>query len=198
VGFPNNLLDSDERIVMHLRPHWKTLVVPVLWLIGIGVLTGAMLAFVDNSTIRTPLLLVAVGLLIWLVVVPILRWFTTHFVLTTHRVMTRKGILRREGRDVPLTRVNDVSFSHTIIERMLGAGTLVVESAGERGQVVLRDIPHCEVVQARLYALVEEDAERRAALHHTPPPSAPHPGVTPPEHHQYPTGGEGHAGPFSS
>jgi hypothetical protein len=46
---------------------------------------------------------------------------------------------------------------------MLGCGTLVVESAGERGQVVLRDIPRVETVQGTLYRLVEEDSERRGS-----------------------------------
>lgn len=170
MGFPNNLLDEDEHVVMHVHPHWKTLFVPVLWLLVIGAITGVIIAKFDNSTVRLIVVGLALILLLWLTVVPFLRWMTTHFVLTTHRVMTREGILNRVGRDVPLARINDVSFQHTIIERMLGAGTLVVESAGERGQVVLLDVPHAEKVQSRLYRLVEDDAERRAALHRTPAP----------------------------
>lgn len=187
MGFPNNLLDEDERIAMHLHPHWKTLFMPVLWLLIIGGVVGLVLAKFDNSIV---LLIVGVlGLLAiaYLTVLPVLRWMTTHFVLTTHRVMTRKGILKREGRDVPLGRINDVSFSHTIIERVLGAGTLVVESAGERGQVVLRDVPRAEAVQSRLYRLVEDDAERRAAMHHTPPAG---PQNYPPQQYGQPPAGQ--------
>jgi Bacterial PH domain len=62
-------------------------------------------------------------------------------------------VLSRSGHDMPLTRLNDVSFSHNMIERMLGCGTLVVESAGERGQVVLTDVPKVEQVQRTLYRL---------------------------------------------
>ena len=68
--------------------------------------------------------------------------------------------MARSGRDMPLARVNDISFSHTVFERILGCGTLVVESAGERGQLVLSDVPHVEAVQRRIYELADAAAGR--------------------------------------
>jgi hypothetical protein len=59
-----------------------------------------------------------------------------------------------------MSRVNDVSFSHTVVERLFGSGTLVIESAGERGQVTLTDVPHVEAVQREIYQLVEDEAQR--------------------------------------
>jgi hypothetical protein len=60
------------------------------------------------------------------------------------------------GHDMPLSRLNDVSFSHNILERMLGCGTLVVESAGEQGQLKLDDIPKVELVQHTLHRLSDD------------------------------------------
>ena len=48
-----------------------------------------------------------------------------------------------------------MSFSHNVFERLLRCGTLTVESAGERGQLVLRDVPKVESVQRELYRLVD-------------------------------------------
>jgi uncharacterized membrane protein YdbT with pleckstrin-like domain len=76
-------------------------------------------------------------------------------------VLLRTGVLSRSGRDVPLGRINDVSFEHTLLERMLRCGTLTVESAGERGLIVLTDIPRVEAVQGTLYQLMEDDEFRR-------------------------------------
>ena len=53
-----------------------------------------------------------------------------------------------------------MSFSRTLVERMFGSGTLVIESAGERGQVILVDVPHVESVQRELYGLVEDETQR--------------------------------------
>jgi uncharacterized membrane protein YdbT with pleckstrin-like domain len=99
------------------------------------------------------------ALMLWLIA-PVLRWRTTTYELTTRRLRTRFGILTRRGRDIPLSRINDVSFERGPLDRLLGAGRLVVESAGEHGQIVLRDIPHVEQVQATLYQLVEEEQRR--------------------------------------
>ena len=56
---------------------------------------------------------------------------------------------------MPLVKINDVSFTHHgLLERMLGCGTLVVESAGEHGQEQLEDIPHVEATQRELTNLI--------------------------------------------
>ena len=99
------------------------------------------------------------ALMLWLIA-PVLRWRTTTYELTTRRLRTRFGLLTRRGRDIPLARINDVSFEKGILDRLLGAGRLVVESAGEHGQIVLRDIPNVEQVQATLYQLVEAEQGR--------------------------------------
>jgi uncharacterized membrane protein YdbT with pleckstrin-like domain len=93
----------------------------------------------------------------WLSLWPWLVWRTTHYVFTDERVILRVGVFSRDGRDIPLGRINDVSFSHNLIGRMLGYGTLTIESAGERGQVPLTDLPGVEKTQSMLYELVEAD-----------------------------------------
>ena len=59
----------------------------------------------------------------------------------------RSTIITRHGRDIPLARINDVSFSKGLLDRLLGSGRLTVESAGEHGQIVLNDIPRVEATQ---------------------------------------------------
>ena len=66
----------------------------------------------------------------------------------------------RHGRDIPLARINDVSFEKGLLDRLLGSGGLVVESAGEHGQILLNDIPRVEFTQATLFRLVEEEQRR--------------------------------------
>jgi uncharacterized membrane protein YdbT with pleckstrin-like domain len=102
-----------------------------------------------------------VAAFIW-VLVPVLRWRTTSYELTTRRLRLREGILARSGRDFPLIRISDVSFSHGLIDRLLGCGKLIVESAGEHGQLVLTEIPQVEQVQATLFQLVEDEQARLA------------------------------------
>jgi uncharacterized membrane protein YdbT with pleckstrin-like domain len=72
----------------------------------------------------------------------------------------RDGIIARSGRDIPLSRITDVSFRKGLLDRMLGCGTLIVESAGEHGEIKLTEIPHVEHVQSTLFQLVEEERLR--------------------------------------
>lgn len=164
MGFPQRILDDDEEIVLDMRPHWRRLALPVI-LVPVVVGLASYLWFIAPSgTIQQPLrYLVGAAALAVLARWSLWRWLTwraTRYVMTTRRVLVRTGVVSRNGRDVPLTRVNDVSFSHTVVERLFGSGTLVVESAGERGQLALVDVPHVEAVQRELYRLVEDEAQR--------------------------------------
>ena len=166
MSYPEKLLATDEEVVEHLHPHWITLVPATVWLVVICAAAGIGVDFApDHGTQRTVVLLVilvvAVVLLVILTVGPWIRWRTTHFVLTTHRVLIRSGVLTHRGRDIALQRINDVAFTQSLWDRMVGAGTLVIESAGEHGQEQLKNVPHSDQVQQTLNRLIEEDDLRR-------------------------------------
>ena len=93
---------------------------------------------------------------------PLLRWRTTHYVITTHRLLFREGILARRGRDIGLSRITDVSYRQSLWERIINSGTLTIESAGDSGATVLKQIPDSDGVQQLLNHMIEEDADRRA------------------------------------
>jgi len=159
-------LSGGERSVLLLHPHWKILLRPTLLLLVV-VVAAALLAVSIPQGSRGDMGRIAVGVVAvaavvaWLAV-PFLRWHTTTYELTTRRLRLREGILSRSGRDFPLIRISDVSFSHGPIDRLLGSGTLVVESAGEHGQLVLTEIPRVKYVQATLFQLVEDEHARLA------------------------------------
>lgn len=160
MAYPRKLLSEGEEVVLETRTHWKALVLPVLELLVILAVTGFVLGVYEDRPVAATWTIGGVAALLVLVtfVIPLLRWRTTLFVLTTQRVITRQGILTKSGRDIPHARINDVAFSHGIVDRVLRCGTLTVESAGERGQVVLSDIPHVETVHRTLYELTERAA----------------------------------------
>ena len=167
MGYPENVLARDEQVQEHLHPHWITLVPATLWFLVICAAAGVGVYFApDSGTGRTvvlvAILVVGLALLVWLSFTPWIGWRTTHYVFTTHRVLIRRGVFTHSGRDIALQRINDVGFVQSLWDRMVGAGTLSIESAGERGQEELKNIPHSDRVQQRLNHLIEEDSERRA------------------------------------
>lgn len=158
-------LGEGEEVVLELRAHRKVLVVPALVLVGVvGIASYAAFAVPAgrlHAVGQLAVLVVAAGLVGWWSVRPYLQWRTTRFVLTNRRLTVRTGVLTRSGRDLPLHRITDVSFTHSLLERLLGCGTLTVESAGERGQLVLTDIPDVEAVQREVFRRAEAEERRR-------------------------------------
>jgi uncharacterized membrane protein YdbT with pleckstrin-like domain len=165
VGFPDDSLTADEHVVLHLHPHWKAMIAPVFWTVvaAAAVMAGAI--FLPSAATGNVLLVLigaaALALFLWLAFWPFVVWRSTHFVFTNERVLLREGVFNRQQRDIPLTRVNDVSSSQSLLDRLLGCGKLTVESAGERGQSVLEEIPRVVQVQKVVYELVEADHDRR-------------------------------------
>jgi uncharacterized membrane protein YdbT with pleckstrin-like domain len=194
VAYPEKILADDEKVVEHLHPHWITLVPATLWFIliagGGGFLIGLTANHTDGTTQNVLIgIIVVLGLILltWLTFRPWLGWRTTHYVFTTHRVLIRRGILKRTGRDISLQRINDVGFSQTLWERMVRAGTLTIESAGEQGQESLHDIPRSDQQQQLLNRLIEQDHDRRAGAYGQQyPPGQAAPGQYGPG--QYPPG----------
>ena len=157
---------EDEQSVLLVHAHWKTILGPmILLVITVAAVLVALVVIPSGSAGeygRIAVGVVALVILLRWVLVPVLRWKTTTYELTTRRLRLRDGIISRNGRDFPLLRISDVSFSHGPIDRLLGCGKLVVESPGEHGQLVLKEIPRVQRVQATLFQLVEDEQQRLA------------------------------------
>lgn len=165
MAFPDDVLTKDEHVVLHLHPHWKALVRPLLVLaVGVALLVLGWI-FLPGGAVAMYVLagLLVVGV-VWLAAWPFLVWRTTHYVFTNEWVLLQRGVLARDRRDIPLSRVNDHAMTQRFTERLLGCGTLTIESAGERGQSVLADIPRVERVQTTLYELVEADRDAHSPV----------------------------------
>jgi uncharacterized membrane protein YdbT with pleckstrin-like domain len=180
MAYPKKLLGDEESIQFELRPAWKTLIWPAIWLLVIIGLTffalGRLNSWFDGATgdiMTWVVVVVALIALFILVVRPFLFWWTTQYVFTNRRIIIRTGIVARRGRDMPLSKVNDVSFDHTVWERLLNTGTLMIESAAENGQLVIENIPNVEQVQREVYRLHDEDDAFRRARNRGLDPSPP-------------------------
>jgi uncharacterized membrane protein YdbT with pleckstrin-like domain len=158
MAFPQRLLAEDEQLVLVFRRHIKVLAGPLMVLLLVAAAIGVPAALTGGGSDWNQWLWIAIAvvagviLLRW-VLWPFVVWRTRVYAITDRRLIMREGVFARSGHDMPLSRLNDVSFSHTFVERLLGAGSLVVESAGERGQLTLTDIPKVELVQRTLYQL---------------------------------------------
>lgn len=149
-------LGDGEQVVLHMHTHGKALIWPVVALIALSSALGVGIALLPPST-QPWGTWVAVGLfallVIWLVLMPFLRWVTSTYTVTDRRIITRRGILHKTGHDLPLRRINNVNYARSLTDRILGCGTLVLETAA--GQpLVLHDLPRVERVHVTINNLL--------------------------------------------
>ncbi|HSN43807.1 MAG TPA: PH domain-containing protein [Propionibacteriaceae bacterium] len=156
MGLPRNQLGTDEVVVRHIRTHGKALVGPVAVLILLSAVLGGGIALVppewDPWGTAGVVGLVVVAAIAW-VVIPFLRWRTTTYTITNRRIITRSGLLTRTGHDLPLVRVNDVTYERHLLDRILGCGTLHLSTIAA-DPVILRDVPDVERVHVEMTDLL--------------------------------------------
>jgi uncharacterized membrane protein YdbT with pleckstrin-like domain len=163
MGFPTRLLADHERLVLDLRPHWIALVLPVITAVLIVVAVALIAANFPPSLPDWMLFAVILAGVVLFLAFPVrafLNWVTAHFVVTSDRVIHRSGWLARQSMEIALERINDVRFHQTVLERVVGAGDLRIESGGEYGQNHFRDIRDPERVQKLIYEMAEENEQR--------------------------------------
>jgi uncharacterized membrane protein YdbT with pleckstrin-like domain len=159
VPFPRRLLNEDEQVVIDVRPHGIVMAWPLLALAA----SIAAAVFVSTETENDVLLLVmlaaVVVVLAWFLY-RLARWATTNLVVTSDRLIVRSGIIAKRGREIPLERINDITVTQSIVNRLLRSGDLVVESAGERGQESFAECPRPTRVQNEIYVQMEAARDR--------------------------------------
>ena len=164
MGFSPELLSDDEQVVVDMHPHWWTMV-PISALLAVIVFGGlALVGLGGDGTIWTiGQIIVGIGVLVILLAFAkrYAEWSTTEFVVTTERVISRKGVFAKNGIEIPLDQINTVFFEQTAFERLAGSGNLGIESAGEGGRQTFTNIRKPNLVQAEIYNQKENYENRR-------------------------------------
>jgi uncharacterized membrane protein YdbT with pleckstrin-like domain len=184
------MLRENERLVLDLHPHWWYFAKAMLATIVTVAIAMVVLIEVPNGWDWLKLITAVLVLasLVWLAE-RYVHWVTTYFILTTDRVIFRRGIVAKRGMEIPLQRINTIFFSQRIFERVLGLGDLKIESASRTGAEVFEDIRNPDRVQHEIYAQMEAVEQRgfdrvsehiaQSATASTPAPAPPAPTPTP-------------------
>ncbi len=158
--FSRKLLNDGEDVVLDLHPHWEFLVKQATVLlaavvVGVVVLTKDLPGWVE-ATVGVAVL----AALLWFGTT-YAKWVTTNFVVTSDRLIYRHGVLAKHGIEIPLERVNTVFFSQSILDRVVGSGDLVIESAGEMGRQNFSNVRKPSAVQNEIYRQMEQNENRK-------------------------------------
>jgi uncharacterized membrane protein YdbT with pleckstrin-like domain len=159
VSFPRKLLHESEDIALDLHPHWWFFAPPLFALVA-SIVLGVAIWSTEIEWLRIPAAIVILGCLLWFGA-RYAKWVTTHFVVTTDRLIFRHGVLTKNGIEIPLERVNTVFFRQSLFERMVGSGDLVIESASEQGRQAFSNVRHPDDIQSEIYRQIEDNENRK-------------------------------------
>jgi hypothetical protein len=121
-----------ERVVAALRRHWLALIVP-LSAAGGGLLLAVLLdiALPRRAAGARDVVWLLWSAAVWYLSWEIVNWWSDRFVVTDKRLMLVHGLFRRDIDMMPLGKVTDMRYERTILGRLLGFGSFVMESAGQ-------------------------------------------------------------------
>lgn len=164
--FPRRLLSQGETLVLDIRPHWIALVMPIFETALILAAVIAAEVFLPDSWptwVRWAIVVAGAVVFVMRPLRRIVAWATSHFVVTSDRVIHRAGWFAKRSMEIPLENISDVRFTQGVFERIIGAGDLVLESPGTFGQETFSDVRNPERVQKTIYEMNEENRRRMVA-----------------------------------
>ncbi len=162
MAYPDELLSRDEKVMLRRHPHWKTLILPTIVFV-VAIAGGFALAAVLRNWDQHQIAWIVIGVVALLALViftlmPFIRWRTEHFVITNHHVFFRRGLLRRREHQIPLRHIQNMETAVTFWGRLMGYGSLIVES-GADAPLEFQNVASLSKVQALLNQLIAEDRE---------------------------------------
>ena len=160
--YPRKLLNDDETLVLDLHPHWWYFVEAAVALVAAVVLGILGLGAGWPNGLRWLTVALILASAVWLLS-RYVRWLTTNFVVTSDRVVFRHGVFAKSGIEIPLERINSVHFTQTVIERILGAGDLMIESGSEQGQQRFSDVRNPDRVTRVIHEQMDRTRTRCSA-----------------------------------
>ncbi len=165
--FPRRLLNDYETVVLDLHPHWWYFGSSGASVLAAMFVTSFVRAQIGSGGFETAVSYLGLAAIVvsaaWLCV-QVIKWRTTYFVVTSHRLIYREGVVARNGVEIPLDRLNNVNFNQSIVERLLGVGDVLIESAGREGQQAFSDISQPEKVQNIIHQAIQNLATGNTSI----------------------------------
>jgi len=140
MGYVEDNLLPDEKIIIKAKVHWIIFIFPTLLLVF-----GLLLALITrvssptgNDTLLTSLVCIwswpIIGL--FTLIVAILVYLTTEFALTNRRIIAKTGILNQRSLEIVTNKIESISVNRSIVGRILNYGNIIVVGSGGTKQII--------------------------------------------------------------
>ena len=138
---------AGEQVRFVLRP---TLIFVAVWyaLAGVVVIATAALMGLLSKWIPSGVAFSVIGIAaIAIFTIPVYKHIQRRrqvYTLTNHKLEMRYGLIAKTVRNIPLRNIQDVTVTSSVLQRIMGMGQILIDSASESGKIKLMDIHHPE------------------------------------------------------
>ncbi len=165
---------SGEKILFETRPRFFMylksalikfiILILIIYLFGLVVsVTASIQNFIINYiqiplvfSVTIILLLLILALILW-IIWDLFSWKYTVYTLTNQRVIFQRGIIRKNKTYMHYNKIQDISVSQGIIERLISSGDIEIFGGHERTRLILNDIPNPTKVEDMINQMIEGD-----------------------------------------
>ena len=130
MGFVQDNLTQNEKIIYEAKLHWAMFITPVLFILLGILLTVLSFAGGENNAGCLGLSWAVILLGVIAGISSGLSYATSEFALTNKKVIAKVGFIRRQSIELMLQKIESVNISQPIMGRMLGYGTITVTGTG--------------------------------------------------------------------
>jgi uncharacterized membrane protein YdbT with pleckstrin-like domain len=157
------LLDTERRVI-RVRLHWACLawdIFEAMALLAVAVMVSYLLP--PSMWLLQNVLWYAALFVVLRLAYVVLMWWVERIVVTDKRMMMTTGIITTKVLMMPITKVTDLTYERPFVGRILGYGTMIVESAGQiQALNRLEYLPKAEQVYDAISELVFGDKDKQA------------------------------------
>jgi uncharacterized membrane protein YdbT with pleckstrin-like domain len=144
---PSVQTDVDEHDLFTVRPTmifvWIRYVVAALVTVAVAAVMGVLSSKYPDRVNGTLAFAVIAGFALFAFAFPVYRHILRLrevYTLTNHKLEMRFGIIAKIVRNIPLSKIQDVTVTSSVWQRFLNLGDIEIDSASEGGKIVLDDI----------------------------------------------------------
>ena len=149
------VLKKDEKILIIIRQHWLRLILPFFaWLL----LSILLIWWLQNGTALIIVLLAALYPMI-----EYINWKNNIWCVTNLRVVDENGFFSRYSKESPLDKINNVEYDQSLWGRMMGFGSVDIQTAAEMGETKYEFIHHPKLLKDTITHAQEEYKKRQVS-----------------------------------
>jgi len=155
----NRFLLPHERQVITVHQHPAVLIRPIFEvLVGLAIAGWLTVAVAKNNGLAVLIIWILWGLVFLHLVIRVVEWVETYFVVTSQRFLLATGLITRQVKMMPLAKVTDMTFERSAWGRILGYGEFIIESAGQNQALErVKHLPYPEQLYLEVCGLLFKD-----------------------------------------